>query len=332
VTASEAIDAFLAATGWGAATRRPLAGDASSRRYHRLTGGPAPAVLMEAPGTDPAPFLAVAAHLRGLGLSAPEVYAHDDDAGLMLLEDLGDALFARLIARGDTDEATLYAAATDLLADLSRHPAPAFVTAFDPEFLAATAPAFDWYARERPDPAARADFDAAFGAALQAMPATGHGLILRDFHAENLIWLPDRRGNARVGLLDFQDARVAPPVYDLVSLLEDARRDVGAATDAAMRARYARATGLDPEALEHAAAVLGLQRNLRILGIFARLSLHFGKPGYVDLIPQVWRHVLRDLRHPALADVAPVVLRALPEPTPALLTRLKTLCGTIPTP
>jgi aminoglycoside/choline kinase family phosphotransferase len=326
------IAAFLAAAGWGAPVLRPLAGDASSRRYHRVTDGPAKAVLMDAAGTDLRPFLAVGGHLRRLGLSAPEVIAADEALGLMLLEDLGDDLFARLVSQQRVDEATLYAAAVDLLAELSRVPPPDIVTPFEPDLVSATAPAFDWYARDTAGAAARGEFDAAFGEALAASPDTGRGLILRDFHAENLIWLPSRRGVARVGLLDFQDARSAPPVYDLVSLLEDARRDVGDATDRAMRARFAAATGRDRDELDHAAAVLALQRNLRILGIFARLSLHFGKPGYVDLIPRVWRHVLRDLAHPSLTAVADIVTRALPEPSPPVLARLKSLCGTVPTP
>jgi aminoglycoside/choline kinase family phosphotransferase len=275
----------------------------------------------------------VARHLTGLGLSAPAILAADEAAGLVLVEDLGDDLFARLRARGGADEGELYAAATDLLAEVARHPPPAFVTPMVPELASLAAPAFDWYAAHAGNPgSAAAEFAAAFGEALAFMPDTGTGLIQRDFHAENLIWLPARRGIARVGLLDFQDARAAPLAYDLVSLLEDARRDVGAATDAAMRARFAAATGTDPQALAHAAALLACQRNLRILGIFARLSLHFGKPAYVDLIPRVWGHLQRDLRHPSLARVAPILARALPEPGSAVLNRLRSLCGTVPNP
>jgi aminoglycoside/choline kinase family phosphotransferase len=155
-------------------------------------------------------------------------------------------------------------------------------------------------------------------------------LALRDFHAQNLIWLPDRSGPARVGLLDFQDAMASHPVYDLVSLLEDARRDVPADLRAAMMARFAERSGMARPRLDAAAAVLGAQRALRILGVFARLSMHFDKPGYVALVPRVWAHLQRDLAHPAAAPLRAAVAAILPEPTQAALDSLRRQAGTCP--
>ena len=333
------IAGFLDRTGWAGATRRPLAGDASNRRYLRLTGGPggAGAVLMDAPpdrGEDVRPFVAVAEHLTRLGFSAPRIYEQDAGRGFLLIEDLGDALYARVLARDPGQEAELYAAAVDLVADLALAPLPDFLTPYAPDLVPLACLAFDWYQRGAAGSVsalARADFAGAFTAALNRIQARPEVLIQRDYHAENLIWLPDRRGTARVGLLDFQDARSGHPVYDLISLLEDARRDVGAATVAACRERFRDRAGLDPADFGYACATIALQRNLRILGVFARLSLHYGKPQYVDLIPRVWRAIEVDLAHPDLAAVAVIVRPALPEPDADVLARLKALCGTVPT-
>ncbi|PWR02906.1 aminoglycoside phosphotransferase [Meridianimarinicoccus roseus] len=330
--------AFLGAAGWGAATSVPLAGDASARRYERLTNPDGRrAVLMIAP---PAPddstgrFCIVAAHLAGLGLSVPTIHAAAPEDGLALMEDLGDAVFAREITRDATCEAPLYTAAIDMLAELHRHPAPTDLAAPDAAQMAAMiAPAADWYAgrgRARPD-LARA-FASALAGPLEAALDGPRVLAHRDFHAENLIWLPQRRGVAQVGLLDFQDAFAGPPAYDLVSLLEDARRDLAPGLAEAMRERYSEATGTPPEALARDLSVLGAQRNLRILGIFARLCLHFGKPRYVDLIPRVRAHLDTDLAHPDLAALRALTDAHLPAPTPDLLEELKSRCLKIPTP
>ncbi|MEM6373094.1 MAG: phosphotransferase [Pseudomonadota bacterium] len=157
-------------------------------------------------------------------------------------------------------------------------------------------------------------------------------MIQRDYHAENLIWLPDRTGAARVGLLDYQDAMLGHPAYDLVSIAQDARRDVSADLVALMTSRYLAGSGAAHEPFHAAFAVLGAQRNLRILGVFARLSIHYGKAHYVDLIPRVWQHVQTNLTHPALAEVKPLIDTALPPPTPEILQRLKDQCATIPLP
>lgn len=327
---SARIAAFIAATGWQEAEARPLAGDASNRRYLRLfRPDGARAVLMDAPaerGEDVRPFLAIARHLRGLGLSAPQILAQDEGAGLLLLEDLGDALFARVLERRPEMEQPLYDAATDLLVALHRAAPPQGLACYTPALMADLAAlAFDWY---RPGATGaktveRDRFRAELETVLERLPDADTVLVQRDYHAENLLWLPGRAGVARVGLLDFQDALRGHPAYDLVSVLEDARRDVPPALAEAMIARYIDATGTGAEAFRTACHLLGAQRNLRILGVFGRLCLRDGKAHYVDLIPRVWAHLMHDLAHPALSRVSAMVTDSLPPPDPAHLAALK---------
>ena len=331
------IDSFLATTDWRNAKRGPLAGDASNRRYLRLEMNGETAVLMDAPpekGEDVRPFVKIDTHLCDLGLSAPRVLASDPINGFLLLEDLGDDLFARVMEHSPELETPLYQAATDLLVDLHRHPAPADLKPYSPDFMAEMAAlAYRWYLRGLDLPyEEKADrFETHFRSVLETHAPECEVLIQRDYHAENLLWLPDRSGSARVGLLDFQDALVGHRAYDLVSLLQDARRDVPAQIETRMTARYLKATGLEEKAFRAAYHVLGAQRNLRIVGVFARLSMHFGKPHYVDLIPRVWAYLQRDLTHPALAETRYLLLDDLPEPTPDQLQKLKDKCATIPT-
>lgn len=321
---------FLEAAGWGGAARRPLAGDASARRYERLVRGRDRAILMDVrpeSGLSVAPFLAVTAWLRGHGLSAPEVMAADPAAGLVLLEDLGDGLFAVLCAAAPEREAGLYEAAVDLLAEVQRLPPPGGDWApgpYDLDFLMREVGlALDWYLPAATGAAVPGDVAAEYGAlwagvlapvAVQAVP------VLRDYHAENLLWLPERAGLARVGLLDYQDMLVGHPAYDLASLVGDARRDVGVGP--AVVARYLERTGYEAEPLRAAAAVLGAQRNLKILGIFVRLVRRDGKPRYVGMLPRVWGSLMRDLAHPVLAPVAGVVARHFPAPDEGVRARI----------
>ncbi len=323
--------ALLARTDWADASRAPLAGDASNRRYERLTD-PATgrhAVLMDAPpekGEDVRPFVTVAQYLRDQGLSAPQIYGEDAEYGFLLLEDLGDALFARVIPDQPDLEPLLYETATDVLVHLLAAPKPQ-LPAYDPPLMAElSALSLTKYAAGitgTPDPALVKRFTTRFQALLADLTQGPRMVVQRDYHAENLLWLPDRDGVARVGLLDFQDAMIGHPAYDLVSLLQDIRRDVPAAIEHAMLTRFIAATGLDDHAFRTAYAALGVQRNLRILGVFARLALDYGKPKYVDLIPKVWTHLRRDLDHPVMAPIAQMILQALPVPTPDALARLK---------
>ncbi|RMD48972.1 MAG: aminoglycoside phosphotransferase [Alphaproteobacteria bacterium] len=331
-----AIGAFLAAAGAGGRRPVPLAGDASPRRYYRVPGAPS-LVLMDAPpgsGEDVRPFLAMARWLRAQGFSAPEVLAADAEAGLVLLEDLGDDLFARVMARDPATERPLLTAAVELLAALAELPPPPFLAPYDLEALLAEARlVIEWYlpaASGRPvPPDLAAEFDALIAAATAEVRAERAPVaVLRDYHAENLIWLPERRGHARVGLLDFQDARAGHPAYDLVSLIEDARRDTSPGLAELLIDRHAALTGAEPGVLRAACAALGAQRNLKILGIFARLAIRDGKPRYLDLLPRVWGHVMTDLAHPDLAALARFVRAHLPAPESGVIARIRARTGT----
>lgn len=326
---------FLSGAGARGAVRAPLAGDASLRRYERLTlPGGGTAVLMDAPprsGEDIRPFVKIAQWLADAGYSAPRILAQNADQGLLLLEDLGDALYSTEVARDPRREGPLYAAATDLLADLQEVAPPPDLPVYDTDAMTDRAAlAWRWY-RPGGQGADDGGFRQAMAETLDAHAGGPAGVALRDFHAQNLIWLPHRGAAARVGLLDFQDAMRAPDVYDLVSLLTDARRDVPPSLAAEMTDRFIARRGAAPIATRAACAVVGLQRNLRILGVFARLSLHFGKPSYIDLIPRVWAHIDRDLAHPAAAALRPIIARDLPPPHPDHLHMLKDRCGTVPT-
>ncbi len=293
--------AFLDGHGFGEATRTALAGDASARRYERLSGGPCPAVLMHSPPQIPVePFLHVADWLHRCAASAPRVLAADAKTGRVLLEDLGDDLFSHVLARGG-DERQLYHAAVDLLVDLQRQPPPEGLPAYDDAWLLREAMLLpEWYAPGTPAD----DYRVIWEKLLPLTRVGADGFVYVDYHADNLLWLPERQGHARIGLLDFQDARIGPPAYDLVSLLEDARRDVAPDLAQAMIERYLAARpDLEPQAFRTAYAVLGAQRNAKIFGLFSRLARRDGKPAYLALLPRVAGHLKRDLEHPALAPL-----------------------------
>ena len=314
---------FLSACGWDNALRKPLAGDASRRRYERLTDDTkGVAVLMDAPpgsGEDTRPFLDIADYLHGLDLSAPRIIAADEDQGLILLEDLGDDLYARVLEAGRADEISLYIAATDVLLRLQSAEPPAGLAAYDADAMTKLAGlATEWYAPE----ADGAPLLSALHAKLLEVWPTQPVTVLRDYHAENLLWLPQRPGTERVGLLDFQDAMLGHPVYDLVSLVQDARRDVGEDASSAALAHFSEHTAASQDELAFWTSVIGAQRALRILGVFARLSRRDEKPGYLEFVPRVWRDLQTCLQHPSMAEVAQAA-RALPAPSESYLERLK---------
>lgn len=310
------IAAFLDSEGLGDWQRRPLAGDASARRYERLVGSEGGSlILMDAnPRTcgSSEPFLAIRSHLYRFGFSAPTLHAEDMENGFLILEDFGDALFARVMAEEPARERGLYLLAADLLVRLQSKPCPPDLEPMDSAALAdMIAPAFETYAPElaRRLPAVRT----AFERALEPVAAVTPVLALRDFHAENMILLPDRKRDRQVGLLDFQDAFLTHPAYDLVSMLQDARRDLAPGTEEAVLQHFIDRIGADDATFRTAYAVLGAQRNLRILGVFSRLARSRGKPQYRALQPRVWRHLQADLAHPALAELR-VLLAELPAP------------------
>ncbi|MBL4929044.1 aminoglycoside phosphotransferase family protein [Fuscibacter oryzae] len=325
-------DQFLDRAGWGAAGRVFLAGDASDRSYQRVTLSGKTAVLMDAPpgkGDDPAQFLVIARHLTGLGLSAPGCLAEDLQHGFLLLEDLGDGLFSRLIADDPAQEVPLYQAATDVLLHLQSQPAPPDLPNLSAaDWAEAAAFALDWYRFAiTGDRVPTDDFQAILADLLHCYADGPRVLILRDYHAQNLLWLPARQGLARVGLLDFQLAQMGQPGYDLVSLLQDARRDVLPDTEEQMIRRFAAGAGHEGAAFRRAYSVLGAQRALRILGIFARLCLVGGKPGYLPLLPRVWQQLQANLRQPGMEGLQSLCSALLPPPDPAALATMEAKCG-----
>jgi aminoglycoside/choline kinase family phosphotransferase len=312
---------FVRRAGWGDAGERLLAGDASFRKYYRLSRPRASAVVMDAPPPqeDVRPFVRIGRHLIGLGFSAPTIHAVDEDNGFLLLEDLGDDTFARVLAAGG-DEAEVYARATDVLVVLHRAGAQALLPglgAYAGEALIDAAMLLpEWYlpaasGRPTPDEETTA-YRAAWHACLANLPAMRDTLLLRDYHKDNLMWLPARFGVRACGLLDFQDAQQGHPSYDLVSLIEDARRDVAPAVHAACLARYLGETGLDAKDFAAGFALMAAQRHARIIGLFVRLLERDGKPEYLAHLPRVWRMFERALRHEALQPLRTWVDRLLP--------------------
>lgn len=324
------IAGFLGRTGWGGAKRVSLAGDASNRRYERLSDGEKTAVLMIAPpetGEDIEPFTLVAEHLGAVGLSAPEILAGEATAGLLLIEDLGDDLYARVADDQPGLEPEIYRAAVDVLVYLHDQPAPSWAKPYDAHRLINLAGlAFEWYADSHFPVAVQTELRRLFGDTRELTDV----LVLRDYHAENLLWLPQRDGIARTGLLDFQDAMAGHRAYDLVSLVEDARRDLVPDLGGSLVDHYLTRTGLPADEFRRAFALLGAQRNLRILGVFARLAIRDGKPGYLGLVPRVWGNLLNDLAHPTLARLSELVLSELPQPDAEQINRLTARCTQTP--
>jgi hypothetical protein len=351
-----AMTAFLSEAGWGAAERRPLPGDASTRHYTRLHLGESTAMLMDQPqgteapaaaadatpeqrralgynalarlaGSDCARFVAAARYLRLCGVAAPEIYAADTAHGFLLLEDLGVDLYTDVLARGGGERA-LYEAAIDCLARLHAAPAPVSLAPGKPLFtydetaqLAEVDLLTEWFlpaALGRPAGASEVEeHRALWRQTLQALSGEPAVFVHRDYHAQNLIWRGNRSGLARVGVIDFQDALAGSRAYDLISLLEDARRDVAPELADAMTARYLEGSrnqgaAIDEERFAAHAAILAAQRNAKIIGIFARLAKRDSKPRYLAHLPRVWRYMERDLAHPALASLKAWYDRTIP--------------------
>lgn len=298
---------FLAAHGWAGAEIRPLAGDASFRRYFRVHRGEETAVLMDAPPEheDARPFIAAAEWLVEAGLSAPRILARDLDRGLLLIDDFGDCRLRETLDATPEREAELYALAVDLLVHLHRQPSMPGLRPHGLEQWLDELQLFpNWYC-----PALELQVDAvSFGKAWQEVlaPIAADGLgpvtVLRDFHAENIMLVNGHRDFRQFGLLDFQDAVAGHPAYDLVSVLEDARRDVTPAVERSMLQSYLDQTGIGQE-FETAYWALAAQRNTRIIGVFTRLWKRDHKPHYSAFQPRMWGLLERDLQHPALGPV-----------------------------
>lgn len=315
---------FLRGTEWAEARVEPLAGDASARRYFRLHGTTDSAVLMDDPTGAVGRYLAMTGWLRQRGLHAPAILVEAEAQGLLIVEDLGDDLVARVLVRQPEAAPAIYDRIIDLIVDLHAHRPPEFVPALDGPALAEQVALFAEYPAAAGAPAAGAGVPAAIAAlhaelCADALPV----LSLRDFHAENLVW----REDAALGLLDFQDAVATHPAYELASVLQDARRDVTPDIEEAAIVRYVTATEADYASFRAAYALLGAQRNLRIMGIFTRLCLRDGKDRYLDMMPRVWTAITRNLAHPALVPLA-AALKDVPAPTPEIIAAIRARCGT----
>jgi N-acetylmuramate 1-kinase len=328
---------FLDLAGYAAARRERMAGDASTRSYARLYRDEGSSILMNAPprpdgapiydgksysaavhlAEDVKPFVAIAGGLRAHGISAPRIHHGDIDNGFLITEDFGSAGFVEGTPAAPIAER--YEAATDLLARLHGETLPdtlPLVPQLDytiPVFgvdamLVETGLLAEWYLPDRGAPL-NAELQAEFVAMWRDLLTTHAGTttwMLRDYHSPNLIWLAEREGTDRVGVIDFQDAVLGPPAYDLVSLLQDARVDVPEALEIALLTRYAKARRaadrtFDAAAFAESYAIMSAQRNTRLLGTFARLNRRDGKPHYLKHQPRIWTYLNRSLAHPALA-------------------------------
>jgi N-acetylmuramate 1-kinase len=328
---------FIAESGYSEALRARLRGDASTRSYERLALGDKRVLLMNSPrrpdgppvrGDKPysaiahladnvVPFVAMAHGLGQYGFSAPAIYQADLEQGFLIIEDLGD----ERVVGGDPPEPIkeCYETAVDVLLALHGQQLPDMlpvaphldyrIPPYDMDaFLIEAELLVDWFL-PRLDAAIpdteRGSFRALWRDLLQPAIDAPRTWVLRDFHSPNLIWLPQRHGFARLGLIDFQDAVMGPPAYDLASLLQDARVDVSEETELALlgqyvRGRSSREAGFDGAQFIKLYAMLAAQRASKILGIFARLDVRDGKPQYLRHLPRVWGYLQRSLSHPAL--------------------------------
>ena len=302
-TLPDGIHDFLFSCGWSDAAIDPLPGDASFRRYFRLTRDGEQAMLMHAPPQheDPRPFLEVTHWLAANAMRVPAILAEDADLGWVLIEDFGDERVREWSDAHPADEESSYAAAVDALVELHRRPPGPFPPYDMAVYQREAGLLTEWYCPAVGLTVDEEGFRRAWDEALHPLLARQiPGVtVLRDYHAENIMLPPD----GTQGLIDYQDALIGHPAYDLVSLLQDARRDVSPALERVMLDRYRAAAGVD-EAFEADYARLGAQRNAKIVGIFTRLYKRDGKPRYLDMIPRVWEAMERDLAHPALAPVA----------------------------
>jgi tRNA threonylcarbamoyl adenosine modification protein YjeE len=331
---------FLTSAGYIDEKRQRMAGDASTRSYARLLRGDSSVILMNSPrrpdgpaiydgkpysaavhlAEDVKPFVAMANGLRERGLSAPAIHHADLDAGFLITDDFGREGFVE----GDPPRpiAKRYEAATDVLAELHREPLPEalplaphttyMIPAFDVDaMMVEIGLMLEWYLPDRgavPTDNLRAEFVMQWRDLLARTAAVPRTWVLRDFHSPNLIWLDERSGTSKVGVIDFQDAVLGPPAYDLVSLLQDARLDVPEPLELALLTRYIKARHatdgtFDPASFAETYAIMSAQRNTRLLGTFARLNRRDGKPQYLRHQPRIWTYLTRSLAHPVLAGI-----------------------------
>lgn len=321
---------FLASQSLAAAPISLLAGDASFRKYWRISTANTSLVLMDAPPEheDVRPFIHVAALLKEAGVRVPDIFAANEEHGFLLLEDLGDDSFSRVLRADHTQERTCYHAAVDALVQL-RHASVQAMQLFplkpydEAVYLREAALLAEWFMPQHVGLAAarswREEYLGIWKEILHENMLAQSVIVHRDYHADNLLWLPQAQAIQRVAMLDFQDALAGDAAYDMVSLLEDARRDVAEATVASAIARYCETTGEVPEEFMRRYAIMGAQRNCKIIGIFTRLAVRDSKPHYLELLPRVWAHLSRDLAHPALAALRQFLDASITEQARGLL-------------
>lgn len=317
----EQIHALIAQTSFSGGQLVPLAGDASFRRYIRIHKDGQSAMIMDAPPVkeNVRPFITAAQYLYEKGYSAPALLAQNIPAGLLLLEDLGNDSFTRLLQQADDSkrvqlEHELYGAAIDILVQW-HDPKLGFsndeellLPRYDTALLMRETELFsEWFLPQIMDKddaeALFTEYHQLWQSILSDAPLAMNCWVHRDYHADNLMWLPKRDGVKRVGLLDFQDGVYGDSAYDMVSLLEDARRDVSHELANAMIERYIAQSGVSPDAFHAAYAILGAQRNSKIIGIFTRLAARDNKEHYLDYLPRVWSYLEHDLQHPSLSKL-----------------------------
>ncbi|MGI9388899.1 MAG: aminoglycoside phosphotransferase family protein [Boseongicola sp.] len=317
---------FLSNAGWAHATIHKMAGDLSARRFLRLARRDGTrAVLMDAdPAVDrsTAAFLSMTNWLAACGLSAPKVFDAQVDQGLVLLQDFGDEKLAGLIQLYPERQREYYNLAIDALLIIRDASHPGLIRPSARQMAEATTMVGEWYPHA--NRTALAQFRIVLESALEELLRTEPTVSLRDFHADNLMWLSDQKGVLRLGFLDYQDAILTHPVYDLMSLLTDARVAVPRALRAEMIEVYAAKTSDSVESISRAVAVLGAQRNLRILGIFARSASRYGKSQHLDSLARVYSYLLECLSHQVFADNCPILSEMIPEPNAKLLSELRT--------
>ena len=295
------LDEFLQLHGWEGAQVAPVAGDASFRRYFRVESATrGKAILMDAPPPheDPRPFLHIAQYLNGHQFRAPEIFATDLTRGLLLIEDFGDRRMREHLDEHPEDEAAVYRAAIDAIVRLAKTPAVQAQPYDMATYMREVQLLSEWYMPAMGLSFDAREFDQVWTDALAPLAEYQKVTVLRDYHAENIMLLDD----GQQGIIDFQDALVGHPAYDLVSLLQDARRDVSPALEAEMLAYYKDTAKPDTDFAAHY-ALLGAQRNTKIIGIFTRLWKRDGKARYLSFLPRMWGLLERDLAHPDLAPI-----------------------------
>ena len=300
----QSIARFLERHGYAIGQASPLAQDASFRRYLRLGGGPRPAVLMDAPPPeDVRPFLRIAAHLGAIGLSVPEIVAAEAETGLAIEEDLGDDLFPVAAVAPET----LFDTAVDALVAMQRAAPPAALPRWGVAEMIETA-----LGASAPQEA-RGCVGEALTAMLEPVATGPIGFVHRDFFAGNLLWLPSRTGLRRAGIIDFQGAALGHPAYDLVSLLQDSRRENSPTIEIRELQRYLdQRPDLDPVAFRAAYAACAAQRHLRVACQWVRLARRDGRPGYLAFGPRTWHLLNETLTHPVAAPLAAALERWVP--------------------